>query len=237
MKNLIYVNAGKNSQHKSWYVEGREYDIFANYYEGDNISMFEETDMDCGYYKHQFEDYKMYYQGFKFQCFYNIMMNGHLYLLDKYDYFWITDNDMGDMDYKKINRMFSLFKESGLYIGQPSTRPEDPAVWSYYLNHREGQRWRETTFVEIMCPLFTKEALINFLPFFKESASGCGLDLLWSDYARRNGKQVGVIDEIIVKHLIECGGIYPNLAKVNIDPRTEMEAILNKYQVRWPHPI
>ncbi len=86
--------------------------------------------------------------------------------------------------------------------------------------------FRPTTFVEIMAPLFSKNALAKCLPTFGENHFGWGLDFVWPkllDY-----QNIGIIDEVSAKHTRPFQS-YDWRSPEGLTPAQEMPDLLAKY--------
>ena len=65
---------------------------------------------------------------------------------------------------------------------------------------------RATGFVEQMSPLFSRAALMQFLPYFAGLTHGWGVDALWSDASSDVlGLPVGVVDAVQIDHMRKSG--------------------------------
>ena len=57
-----------------------------------------------------------------------------------------------------------------------------------------------------MAPLFTRDALLQFLPYFPHLTHGWGIDALWSEHSHDIlGLEVGVVDALQVDHMRPSG--------------------------------
>jgi len=97
--------------------------------------------------------------------------------LTRYEAVWFPDDDIS-VDPAGVERLFATFHSHGLWLAQPSLADGS------YVSH-EITRWngsfevRYTNFVEAMCPLFSREALVRCAPSFTECVSAYGIDLAW----------------------------------------------------------
>ena len=84
-------------------------------------------------------------------------------------------------------------------------------------------------FVEVMAPIFSREALEVCKPTFVESRSGWGLDWVWPALCRDAVlDRIAVIDATPVRHTRPVGGeLYRN--HPDLDPRAEAQRLLGKY--------
>ena len=92
---------------------------------------------------------------------------------------------------------------------------------------------RETSFVEVMAPYFSRAALKEVLPTFSQSISSYGLDLAWSRILSEY--KIGIIDRVVMHHPQEIdrknGPFYRYLASLGIDPMEEQRRMCERYGV------
>jgi hypothetical protein len=130
----------------------------------------------------------------------------------QYDYIWLPDDDLMTT-WADINRLFELCRRHSLLLAQPSIDP------SSNVNHHITQTdnnylLRFTNFVEIMCPVFSRDALRIAILTFRDTASGYGLDNLWPALLGGVAGRVAVIDAISVAHTRPLGRNYDGEAAV-----------------------
>jgi hypothetical protein len=116
----------------------------------------------------------------------------------QYDRVWLPDDDLAT-NLRDINRLFEICDEYGLQIAQPALTKASFVTHHVTRQHR-GSQLRFTTFVEIMAPLFKREALAICAPTFENSQSGWGLDHVWPRLLGLPRTGMAVIDEIAVTH-------------------------------------
>lgn len=121
----------------------------------------------------------------------------HSELIDKYDYFFIPDDDI-KMQAKDIMRLFECMEKYELKIAQPSLRCSYFS-WSHVLRDN-CCRLRYTNFVEMMVPCFSREALKTVLFTFNENFTGWGTETHWPLLIKTNHKDMAIIDEVSVMH-------------------------------------
>ena len=118
-------------------------------------------------------------------------------LLSAYDYFWFPDYDIKIND-GDLEKLVKLAKACEFDLCQPSLSSDSYASWEVTKNVPNSLT-RETHFVEIMCPLFSKAFLKEMLWTFDLNYSGWGLDHLW--YAMSGNCKLGIIDAVQVSHV------------------------------------
>jgi len=88
---------------------------------------------------------------------------------------------------------------------------------------------RFTRFVEVMTPIFSRNALRVCAPTFAESRSGWGLDWVWPTLCEREGLDgIAIIDATPVRHTRPVGGeLYKNHR--DLDPQADARRVVRKY--------
>jgi hypothetical protein len=130
--------------------------------------------------------------------------------LARHDFFFLSDDDVDiPGDALGIRRLAAYCKAAGLYICQPSLSDKS-AVNMDITAHTPGEHHvRVTGFVEQMSPLFTREALTQFLPHFETLTHGWGIDALWSDAkegeSESERRPIGVVDAVQIDHMRKSG--------------------------------
>jgi hypothetical protein len=142
-------------------------------------------------------------------------------------YVWFVDEDIVfDLD---IPELFNFVDLNDLYLCHPSITENSHSRWKN-LYHKQGSELRETDFVEVMCPIFSRKALSDMTFTFDESFSTWGLDHLWS-YLR--SQQFFVIDKFQVTHIdkpdTKNGAFYKYLNRNSINPYLESSYIRAKF--------
>ncbi|MCX7748098.1 MAG: DUF707 domain-containing protein [Clostridia bacterium] len=222
-KTLIILRAGDGSLHENWLTpsEYRNFDLAISYF-GDKENPYAHL---CVLYENAKDT--------KFPSLYKFISN-HIDFILQYDAVWLPDDDLYT-DAKGIYNMFDIFYSKNLWLAQPALTPD-----SYYSHditlQRQGHLLRYTNFVEVMAPIFSKEALLRCLYSFSQSRSGWGLDFIWSKILDNPTSKIAVIDAAPVRHTrpLGSGAAYQGL---NIDPSLEMFDILNKHGVNFPYDM
>ena len=140
---------------------------------------------------------------------------------------------------RQVNRLFKRFRTFGLSMGQP-------ALVGNNVNHPTTRRdrryrFRYVTFVEMMCPVFTRESLYELLDTFEMTRSGWGVDCVWA--RRFMDRRVGILDEVPVRHLkprSSDGPYYQKLLAENVDAEEEMNEVLREHVTpgrTWSRPM
>ncbi len=214
-RNLVISPIGQESVHTSW-IDGsdaRTFDLFLIHY-GTRPGFGRE---DATYYIER--------KGFKFELLYSALQT-HGEVLGRYANIWCPDCDVRAST-RSVNRLFELFDEYHLQMAQPSIAQGEVSYQS--LRQRPGVILRYTPFVEVMCPIFTRQAFWRVSPTFVENRSGWGLDLIWPRYFQPH--EMAILDQVGVEHTGKLlrGESYQKLAQLGINPGQDLERAIEKF--------
>ncbi|WP_078428360.1 DUF707 domain-containing protein [Alkalihalobacterium alkalinitrilicum] len=218
---LVMARVGDTSLHKEWLHPDRKFDLFLEYF-GDGSNNYKE---DCDFYSEA--------KNSKWPRFHKIIedFGDHIF---KYDAVWMPDDDIST-DCSTIHQLFDLFTKYKLSLAQPSLSKD-----SYYSHDitRQVPRsiLRYTNFVEVMVPLFSREALQLCWDTFKKSKSGWGLDSVWPKLLGNPRNKIAIIDEVSVKHTrpLRKGTLYDDIHYTLSDSKIELHCICKEYGVKEP---
>lgn len=183
-KNCLISAVGKNSLHKLWKKGICNYDIHLIVYDESLDNFRADADFIC------------HIKGYKLKAIYKYL-EWHPYFLDAYDYFFFPDDDI-KMDVTTINSLFDTMHHYRLKIAQPSLTMSYP-TWPHLLKDKYC-KLRYTNFVEMMVPLFSKEALRAVLFTFNENETGWGTEVHWPLLIKATHQDIAVIHETSVVH-------------------------------------
>ncbi|HET8869726.1 MAG TPA: DUF707 domain-containing protein [Aquabacterium sp.] len=217
-RNLVILRAGDNSLHREWIANpDRDFDLFISYY-GKEESR----------YKGESEYHEMR-KGPKWPCI-KELLDAHPELLERYSSFWFPDDDIS-VSTETINRLFGLFRGFKLSLAQPALTRDSYYSWEQLLQ-RDDFLLRYVDFIEVMVPLFSREALKTCINTFDENRSGWGLDWVWPKLiGNQSLRGIAVIDATPVKHTRPLGGeLYKNNPEMN--PANEAAKIFEKYKIK-----
>lgn len=179
-KNLIILCAGDNSLHNYWY---KDFDLLINYY--GNIPYKYKNN--CKYYFNL--------KGTKFNIIGKLLQNNKE-IFDKYDNFFIPDDDVYFKS-EDIRKFFDIFVRYKLYLAQPSIL----GYWSVRQSLKvSGLLLRYTNWVEMMCPCFSKYALLKCKDSFLETESCWGAEFMWNSILGNPKNKIAIIDQINAIH-------------------------------------
>jgi hypothetical protein len=188
------ARAGNTSLHRKWISgEGRRFDLFLSCY-GDRP---QEYAADAEYLREM--------KSTKWPAWHAHILE-ESELIASYDAIWFPDDDLL-IDTAGINKMFDLFMAFELALAQP-TLSHDSYCSHPILLHDASHIVRFTNFVEVMGPVFSREALALLHPTFLQSRTGWGLDYLWPSLLseRGMGSKIGIIDAVSMTHTRPVGG-------------------------------
>lgn len=214
-RNLIISTIGDSSCHRTWIAgpETPNFDLFLIYY-GDGPDA---AAADAQYYLRR--------KGFKFELLHHVALE-HRSTLAKYDRIWCPDDDVA-CSTRDLNLLFEIFERYRLRLAQPGIAAGDTSYRS--LLRKPGNILRYTPFVEVMCPLFTREAFDQLSTTFLECRSAWGLDWVWAkQFAPR---EMAIIDKVGVHHTrpLCSGDHYKQLSRLGINPRGDFRRMLARH--------
>lgn len=221
-RRLVIVRAGNNSLHQQWFAharESRQFDLMVYAYQGDRES-----------HGGELIDLYAFGPGKKFKSL-KVLFDEHPYLLDEYDSFWLADDDLSTT-VADLNRLFQLFQDMKATLAQPSLTQNSFHSYIVVLQN-PYTRYRQTNFVEVMCPIMTAETLRHFLQFFDITESGWGIDNIWSHAHMLTGLPMYIFDEVAVRHTrpVFGGDAYQGLDH----PWAETEPLLRSLNITDLH--
>jgi hypothetical protein len=214
-KNLVMVPAGDSSLHTHWISGNCNFDLIIIYY-GNSEDVYNEyktQSLDCVKNK-----------GEKWHLIHNYIKN-NFDKIKHYEYIWFPDDDLlSNSD--DINTLFYTNKEHELSLSQPSL---DGYV-SYDIEKKvEGSKLRFTSFVEIICPMMSKNTCFNLLETFIINESGWGLDYLWPKLLGYSQDKIAIIDKVEVEHTRPVGSNYSNRFKK--EPMQELNELFRSHNL------
>jgi hypothetical protein len=215
---LVISRVGATSLHRRWLPKDESFHVLLSCYEAGV-----EAERDEGV---MFE----YRPGSKVAG-YGETIRDHEQLIRQYRYVALFDDDLAT-DAASLLRLFQVADEQQLKIAQPALDHESYFTHACLLQHK-GFVLRHVNFIEMMCPFFRSDILLDLAPLF-ELGFESGIDLIWSALAHEAPADFAVIDSIPVHHARPVG-----IAKsVNgfVDGRvyeSDIEAILKRFDLPW----
>jgi hypothetical protein len=192
MKYLLVLRAGDRSLHPGWLRGERLWDLHISYF-GDQEKPF--GDLPEGVTLSREKGPK--WLGLK-DC-----LEKHPEFLERYTHIGFPDDDLA-CDAATWNTAFKILDGIGAALGQVSLDPR--SFYSYDITlQRRWLKYRETDFVELMCPIFTRDFLRRVLPTWDANKSSWGLDMVWREIARRESLKLAIVDACAVLHTRAVG--------------------------------
>ena len=162
--------------------------------------------------------------------------------LAHYDYFLLADDDIvfragGPQG---VLSLFRAVAAARTHIAQPALSIESAATFAATVvpanaapKRRGVARLRLTGFVEQMAPVFSAEALAEFLPHFAGLTHAWGIDALWSDASEKLGRRIGVFDSVVIDHMRPSGvsGLYKRIGGIE-RARADQAAFVARWAIR-----
>jgi hypothetical protein len=215
---LLISRIGANSLHRNWLPKDGGFDVLLSYYdpgveaERGNGILFE------------------YRPGSKVAG-YGRVIRDHEPLIRQYRYVALFDDDLAT-DAASLLGLFRITEQQQLKIAQPALEHDSYFTHACLLQHK-GFVLRHVNFIEMMCPFFRSEVLLDLAPLF-ELGFESGIDLVWSALVHGAPEDFAVIDSIPVRHTRPVG-----VAKsVNgfIDGRvyeSDIRTLLARFNLPW----
>jgi hypothetical protein len=206
---LVILRAGDSSLHPKWLDNKleRNWDLHLSYY-GDELDPFPDRPSDVTLTREK---------GTKSQgtvvCLEKLGDR-----LDDYDWIWLPDDDLS-ADCATLNRFFDIVMNNRFELSQPALGAGSVAGHDI-VRQKPAFKWRYTSFVEVMCPCFSRSAFIKCRPYFGATMSSWGVDLLFAKILGYPRRGIAIVDETPVVHsrlgkegnniaLVRAAGIEP----------------------------
>lgn len=222
-KNIIIAPCGNKATifNKFWLkdLDKKEFDICLLFYHEniENKDLYENV------------DFFYHLKNFKYHMLYDLLTNIRSEWLNEYEYFYFLDDDI-EIETVHINEMFQLSHAHKTWISQASLSKDSFCSWPMFKNKKKSF-CRFVGQVEVMAPLFSREALLKCLPSFNKNKSSWGVDSVWSKILDYPKNKLVVFDKVIMKHTLPVGGgeLYE---KIGISPHLEWNSITSMYNAK-----
>ncbi len=212
---LVFMRTGANGLYPRWLEQepGRNWDLF--------LSGYMPTPADPAAIATEMGGYN------KLEHFRDCVVSGGLDL-SPYRLVLLADDDL-DVTGGSISAFFESADRLGLTVSHPAQ--DWSGYWSLRIMLRNPlAEWRETNFVEIMCPCFDTAFVARKLGDFPVTRSTWGSDYAFSHLARAEGGRVGIVDTAVIRHvkpIQAAGAFYRKLAADGVVPADELKAVLD----------
>ncbi len=199
-KGLVVLRANERSLHRTWKADvadnDRNWDLCVSWY-GKEETFGPEVG---GEYQ------VLQNQDRKFTAIHKLLHADSL--LWDYDYFMFPDDDIL-ASWLSINTLFEICREHALELAQPALK-HGSFFGPLETLQRPHSLMRFTNFVEVMCPIFSKEALRRCIPSFEHPVMGWGLDTIWHSLLGGRATSTAIIDLVAIEHTRPVGMQYGN---------------------------
>lgn len=152
-------------------------------------------------------------------------------LWQSYDYICLLDEDIAT-DAATLARAFELCVRNDLLLAQPALTHDSHFTYAACLA-QPAFALRYVNFVEMMCPIFRKDALAQVLPLFEQGLES-GIDLIWCNLLSQGPQSFAILDDTPVRHTEPVGG---NKAANGFEGarsyETDISQALTRYQLPW----
>ena len=222
-RNLIILRCGKNSLHKKWISAKANYDLFLLPYE----DFVAKTEKNCTLFPLM--------KGQKWPAI-SKFITDKLNIISRYDFIMLPDDDLLITPFK-LNKLFDQLKIDKPALSQPSLSHK--SFFSHFITVKFPRLYaRETSFVEIMTPIFHIEALTSLLWTFSLNSSGWGLEPLWfkiinSTKFSKCKSRLLIYDNISVTHTRKVGGQNRGIGIKEKEPEFEKKQLIKKWNLRF----
>lgn len=155
-----------------------------------------------------------------------------------YDFIFVVDDDI-HIDADQIHRLFEIAEAYDFWVCQPAFSPEGRI--SHAITAKAGTQIRITNFVELTCPLFRRDKLIEFLQVYDRSLAGWGIDWWYCiHFGANKNRKFAVIDEVTVinPHPQQRRGKAREIEKLQSDATREShwrETARNLHLIEYEH--
>ncbi len=218
---LVFVRAGAEPiGQPHWNLDSpeRRFDLFANFYAPPRP--------DCWLLRSA--DYVASGGLSKFHAAKLLLSGG---LLERYAGFLFLDDDVETLfDPAALG---DFVEARGFGLAQASLTADSFHSHATTLHH-PSCAWRETNFVEVMAPFFSRDVLRSAIEDFDRSISTWGLDILWG--VRHAAHGMAVVDLLTMRHHrpvdTQAGAFYRYLRGIGVDPAHELLKLMDELQLR-----
>jgi hypothetical protein len=220
MQNIVIAPCGNRSDmfYKHWIAdtEIKNFDLCLLFYHEkiENPNLYNNV------------DFFYHLKDFKYHMLFNLLTNIHPEWLNKYTYFYFLDDDI-KISTQQINKMFELSAVFDSWISQASLTKNSYCSWPMF-KQQPDCFCRFVGQIEVMAPLFNKEALVKCLPSFIANKSSWGVDSVWSKLLNYTEDKLIVFDAVTMEHTQPVGGgeLYQ---KIGVDPQEDWEKIIKQF--------
>jgi hypothetical protein len=149
-------------------------------------------------------------------------------IMSSYAGFMFLDDDL-EITYSQLSQFLDYCETHEFDLAQPSLSLDSYYSHRILLNTKKTQ-YREVTFVEVMCPFFSKKIISSAYETFNLSFSTWGLGQLWTKIS--NVKPI-VVDHFEIRHTkstSSSGDFYKYMRSIGVSPIREVKK-LSGYEI------
>lgn len=223
-KHLVLVRSGNESIHREYFYNDpdRNWDTFVIVYEDLHPVDMENADYVAN-------------GGLSKNADVSSLIESGFFTDMGYEYIMTMDDDVLPVDSRQLSALFNIGREHKLSIFQPALTMDSKSSWNIVFNC-PSFFLRYTNFVEVMCPVFSIDALLHLREDFKNSISGFGIDIVYYEALGCQKNSIAVIDTVMVQHTRASdtvgGKYYKHLRSHGVDIQEEFRFFMNKYSLK-----
>lgn len=160
-RHLVFTSAGNSNVVPSWLLTARDFDLWVVWY-SDGPDRLESA-----------AEYYLRRSGSKFQNLHHCLSRWPE-LFDSYEAVMVIDDDVR-ISASKLNALFDLRRRYDLWALQPAFSPFGKISYGITRVHRDFEI-RFVDFIEMTCPLFRTDKLLDFMRQYDPELVGWGCD-------------------------------------------------------------
>jgi hypothetical protein len=124
-------------------------------------------------------------------------------LLQDYQRIWVADDDL-IFTTGNVNRLFEVSEQFGFVLCQPAFNRTGRISHEITAASGKGHLARIVNFVEVTCPLFETETLLNFIAVLDPELVSWGTDWWFCQYLNAGfNHRIAIIDSVVVLNPLE----------------------------------
>jgi hypothetical protein len=188
---LVIVRAGSRSLHALWLhpPDERGFDVLVSTFDDDM-----EAPRQPGVFFERRKGQKV--------AAYSELLEQHHDFLSKYRFIAMFDDDL-KTNASDLQQCFAIADSYDLKISQPSLSHDSHFTFAALLQNTSF-KLRFVTYVEMMCPIFRRDALNEIRPLYSLGFES-GIDLIWCNLGSPGPTDFAVIDAVAVTHTRPVG--------------------------------
>jgi len=147
----------------------------------------------------------------------------HRHVLSEYDFVALADDDL-DAGSDVWQRLFDVCCRNGLELAHPAITTNAP---SREFEPVSGCEMRYSDRSDVICPVFSRDALSKVVESFAFTRTGWGLPIVWKKLLPET--KVGIVDSAPVEHTrsFGTGALYKTMSRLSL--RVEQMRLQSRY--------